>query len=227
MSNIIVSHLASTKVDFLTDIDSRIVDKSDFRIVREVSSMFEQFGKEKVTKNERIMLGYSEAKKGITAKRIDVLKKEAARIKAAFPIRLQQTKDSEKDLQDAMEKALLRIMYPNGYFVNKVVLFMHKDNERTAFANRLYVSIMRHVEGELLKGTGNGRVFFSDLKTIMGLDKTPDLKTVKTACADIHNANVESIAATSFRSGSCWFDLSFSQSLKKGLAVAWEIHNYE
>lgn len=227
MSSIICQHLSATKVAFLSDIDSRIIDKSDFRIAREVESMFVQFGKDKVEKNDLLMAGYNEAKKGIVAKRIDVLKKETARIKSAFPVRLQTTKDSEKDLQDAMEKALLRIMYPNGYFVNKATIVCHKDNERSAFANRLYSAIKSHVEGDLLKGTDNGRIYFSDLKAICKLDKTPDLKTVKTACADIHNANVESIAATSFRSGSCWFDLSFSQSLKKGLAVAWTVHNYE
>lgn len=225
--SVICIHLASTKGDFLKEIDSRIVDKGDFRIVREVAKLFSDFGKEKIMANERIMSGYQEAKDNITKARIDVLKKEAKRIKDSFPIRLQTTKDSETNLQEAMEQALLRIMYPKGYFVNKQTVVAHKDNARSAFANRLYASIRKHIESDLLKGQDNGRVFFSDLKAIMGLDKHPELKTVKTACSDIHAANVESIAATTFRSGSCWLDMTFSQSLKKGLAVAWEVHNYE
>ena len=223
----VYQYLVSTKKAFLHEVDSRITDKGQFRIIKTTEDLFKEYGKPAIEQNELIMRGYREAKNNVTKARIEVLNKEKARIQAAFPVKLQKTADAEKNMQAAMEAALLRIMYPNGYFVNRPAIVIHKDASRMNFANKLFRSVHKHIEAELLKGQDNGRIFFSDIKAIMGLDKAPELETVKKACSDIHGANVDSLSKVPFRSGSCWLDLGFSSSLKKGLAIKWEVLNFE
>lgn len=230
----VLAFLIGTKKEFLHEIDSRCASQEvngARRILRDVETMKRQLGEVKFTarcaENEMLRNGIRGAKYIINKARCEAVKKEASRIKASFPLALQRTKDASLNEDAIMEAALLRIMYPNGYFVNKTCVVCHKDNERSLFANKLYHAVKLHVSDLLLKGEDNGRIFLSDLKAIMKLEKAPELKTVKQACSDIHNATIESVAATQFRSGSCWLDLGFSSSLKKGLAVKWEVLNYE
>ena len=234
-SSSVVSYLKDSKTSFLLEVDSRIAGgalRQHNRVIDQVQAILARpGGPELVSCNAALSEGYRFAKAERAALRSAVIKKEMERIRAAWPLKVslpveKTTEQAENELLRQMEQAVLYIMYPKGYFLTSIpCVTAPKDAERRALAQRIYSFVVDATKDLLLQGVDNGRIFLSDVMSAIG--KKIDIKDVKRACSDVHGAVVDEIANCQQRSGKCWLDIRYSDSIKKGMGISWEIHNYE